>query len=91
MVRLTEKKGENFYLSEALQQNEFGFFGEAVDHLGKLEDLIEEVQSEQTQLEQELEQLRIQKKAKSLQFQRLLAEKMMNQRLLTRLEFKKIL
>lgn len=57
----------------------------ALERLAQLEDLMEALQSERTEIARELEALRVQSKTKSLRFRELLARKLMTTELLARL------
>ena len=58
----------------------------ALDRLGRCEDLLSDLEREQTELAQKLEELRLQGKNKTVQFKELMARKLVNQQLRLRLE-----
>ena len=58
----------------------------ALDRLGRCEDLLSDLEREQTELAQRLEELRLQGKNKTVQFKELMARKLVNQQLRLRLE-----
>ena len=59
---------------------------QALDRLGRCEDLLSDLEREQTELAQKLEELRLQGKNKTVQFKELMARKLVNQQLRLRLE-----
>ena len=58
----------------------------ALDRLGRCEDLLSDLEREQTELSQKLEELRVQGKNRTVQFKELMARKLVNQQLRLRLE-----
>lgn len=59
---------------------------QALERLARCEDLLADLEGEQTQLSQQLESLRSQGKTRTVQFRELMARKLVNQQLRLRLE-----
>lgn len=89
MRRFTKKNKDQYYLDTKLDQNDQGYYGEAIDELATYENMMEAIKYREQELEQELEELRQEKKVKSMKFQQRLGEKMLNERILTMYEFEK--
>ena len=63
----------------------------ALEPLAKCEDLLSDLEREQTELSQTMEALKLQGKQKTVQFRELMARKLVNQQLRLRLESYKLL
>ena len=63
----------------------------ALERLAKCEDLLSDLEREQTELSQTMEALKLQGKQKTVQFRELMARKLVNQQLRLRLESYKLL
>ena len=63
----------------------------ALERLAKCEDLLSDLEREQTELSQTMEALKLQGKQKTVQFRELMARKLVNQQLRLRLEEYKLL
>ena len=62
----------------------------ALERLAQCEDLLSDLEREQTQLSQTMEALKLQGKQKTVQFRELMARKLVNQQLRLRLESYKL-
>src|SRR5699024_6798854 len=80
MERYTQRREETWALAEGAE------LSRALDRLGRCEDLLSDLEREQTELAQKLEELRLQGKNKTVQFKELMARKLVNQQLRLRLE-----
>ena len=80
MERYTQRQEETWALAEGVE------LSRALDRLGRCEDLLSDLEREQTELAQKLEELRLQGKNKTVQFKELMARKLVNQQLRLRLE-----
>ena len=80
MERYTQRREETWVLVEGAE------LSRALDRLGRCEDLLSDLEREQTELAQKLEELRLQGKNKTVQFKELMARKLVNQQLRLRLE-----
>lgn len=80
MERYTRRQAETWALAEGAE------LSQALDRLGRCEDLLSDLEREQTELSQKLEELRFQGKNKTVQFKELMARKLVNQQLRLRLE-----
>ena len=68
MERYTQRREETWALAEGAE------LSRALDRLGRCEDLLSDLEREQTDLAHKLEELRLQGKNKSFQFKELMAE-----------------
>ena len=75
MERYTQRQAETWALAEGVD------LSRALDRLGRCEDLLSDLEREQTELAQRLEELRLQGKNKTVQFKELMARKLVNQQL----------
>ena len=80
MERYTQRREETWVLVEGAE------LSRALERLGRCEDLLSDLEREQTELSQKLEELRVQGKNKTVQFKELMARKLVNQQLRLRLE-----
>ena len=80
MERYTQRREETWVLVEGAE------LSRALDRLGRCEDLLSDLEREQTELSQKLEELRVQGKNRTVQFKELMARKLVNQQLRLRLE-----
>ena len=80
MERYTQRREETWVLAEGTE------LSRALERLGRCEDLLSDLEREQTELSQKLEELRVQGKNKTVQFKELMARKLVNQQLRLRLE-----
>ena len=80
MERYTQRRAETWALAEGVD------LSRALDRLGRGEDLLSDLEREQTELAQRLEELRLQGKNKTVQLKELMARKLVNQQLRLRLE-----
>ncbi len=80
MKRYTAKTSAGWILAEE------DTLPQALERLGKCEDLFSGLECEQSELSQKLEELRGQGKNKTVQFKELMARKLVNQQLRLRLE-----
>ena len=80
MERYTQRREETWALAEGAG------LSRALDRLGRCEDLLSDLEREQTELTHKLEELRLQGKDKTVQFKELMARKLVNQQLRLRLE-----
>ncbi len=76
MERYTQRREETWALAEGARGS-----SRALDRLGRCEDLLSDLEREQTELAQKLEELRLQGKNKTVQFKELMARKLVNQQL----------
>ena len=80
MERYTQRQADAWTLSEGTD------LSQALKRLARCEDLLSDLEREQTELAQRLEELRLQGKNKTVQFKELMARKLVNQQLRLRLE-----
>lgn len=80
MERYTQRREETWVLVEGAE------LSRALERLGRCEDLLSDLEREQTELSQKLEELRVQGKNRTVQFKELMARKLVNQQLRLRLE-----
>ena len=80
MERYTQHQSDAWTLAEGTE------LSQALDRLARCENLLADLEREQTELAQTLESLRLQGKNKTVQFKELMARKLVNQQLRLRLE-----
>ena len=80
MKRYTHHQNDAWTLAEGTE------LSQALDRLARCENLLADLEREQTELAQTLESLRLQGKNKTVQFKELMARKLVNQQLRLRLE-----
>ena len=80
MERYTQRREETWVLVEGAE------LSRALERLGRCDDLLSDLEREQTELSQKLEELRVQGKNRTVQFKELMARKLVNQQLRLRLE-----
>ena len=80
MERYTQRQADAWTLSEGAD------LSQALKRLARCEDLLSDLEREQTELSQKLEELRVQGKNRTVQFKELMARKLVNQQLRLRLE-----
>ena len=80
MERYPQRREETWVLVEGAE------LSRALERLGRCEDLLSDLEREQTELSQKLEELRVQGKNRTVQFKELMARKLVNQQLRLRLE-----
>ena len=85
MERYTQRREETWALAEGAE------LSRALDRLGRCEDLLSDLEREQTELSEMLEALKVLGRQKSVQFRELMARKLVNQQLRLRLEEYKLL
>ena len=85
MERYTQRREETWALAEGAE------LSRALDRLGRCEDLLSDLEREQTELSEKLEALKVQGRQKTVQFRELMARKLVNQQLRLRLEEYKLL
>ncbi|RHW39026.1 hypothetical protein D1B31_13770 [Neobacillus notoginsengisoli] len=88
MKRLTTPSKNKSYTVEesAIQPALGGYTGEAIDKLAGFENFYEAIQSQQLEIEKELEKLRAQDKSRTVRFKQLLANKLSNNNILIQLK-----
>ena len=80
MERYAQRREQTWVLVEGAE------LSRALERLGRCEDLLSDLEREQTELSQKLEELRVQGKNRTVQFKELMARKLVNQQLRLRLE-----
>ena len=85
MERYTVQKAGAWVLAEGESS-----LPRALERLAKCEDLLSDLEREQTELSQTMEALKLQGKQKTVQFRELMARKLVNQQLRLRLESYKL-
>ena len=88
MGRLTAKREDGTYQVEeaAIAETGNGYSGLAIQMLGRIEDLMEQLLTEQDELSQQLYALRLQGKTRSAQFREKMARKLTNGHILSALK-----
>ncbi len=88
MGRLTTKDRDGNYQVEkdAIVGTQEGYSGPAIQKLGRIEDLVEDLMAQQDRLSQELDALRLQGKTRSAQFREKMAHKLTNAHILSALK-----
>lgn len=88
MFRLTnqDKEGVFFVAQCAIEKTSSGYGGQAITKLGKIEEMVDNIEKRQQVLSKELEQLRLENKTKTYHFKEKMAEKLNNQQVLKAFE-----
>ena len=88
MERLTTKLNECSYITDEtkIQHDSTGFCGEAINKLSLFEDVYDDLIAKQDKYIKQLEKLRAEEKAKTVQFKQLLANKLLNANIIILLE-----
>ena len=92
MKRLTQKENNSFKVDkEMIEINGISATGDAVDKLGRFEDMLETLINRQHEIEKNLDVLREQDKAKTVKFREALADKFTNLRLISLMQTYKLI
>ena len=81
LEKLTFQKDNRNYIRE-LQQDEFGYYGKAIDRLAAIEDLYEDLKKQEQEIAVRLAKFHRERKTKGYMFQETLALKTLNDKLL---------
>lgn len=88
MERMTKALGNGQYTADEskVQHDETGYTGEAIHKLAKYENIHESLLSKQVELSKQMEKLRLEGKSNTVLFKQLLANKLMNNEIITLFE-----
>lgn len=83
LTKLLKDKKSYIIDNNAMQKDVNGYLGDAVNRLGRFEDIYDNLISDQNQISKELEKLRLEGKTNSVKFKQLFANKLTNSNIIS--------